>query len=216
MKNIILIAPPAAGKGTQSELLVKKYGYVHISMGDLLREESTKDTELGNEIKRLIAEGTLVNDDLTIELIRKKLNSIKGQHFCLDGFPRTIYQAHEFAKVLEELGNPDYIVLYLDLSKDAAYARINGRLICSCGKSYNIYDENLKPKVAGICDKCGKELVKRSDDNAESFKVRYETVLNNFADIKKFYQEQGKLETVNVERDVMEIFHDIEKVIVDD
>ncbi len=216
MKNVILVAPPAAGKGTQSELLVKEYGYIHISMGDLLREVIASGSEVGKQIKSIIDEGKLVDDDLTIDLIRDKLKAIKGHHYCLDGFPRTIYQAHEFDKVMDELGNEDYVVLYLDLSENKAYERIAGRLICSCGKSYNIFNEELKPKVEGICDNCGKELVKRTDDNAESFKTRYQVVLENFEPIKEFYANKGKLKIIDVDRNVDEIFSDIVKGITND
>ncbi len=209
MRNVILIAPPAAGKGTQSELLKKEYGYEHISMGDLLRQEIAAKTPVGLKIAGIIESGALVDDDLTITLLKNKLQEIKGKHYCLDGFPRTIYQAQEFDKVLGELGNEDYVVLYLDLNEDVAYKRIAGRLICSCGKSYNIFEENLKPKVAGICDNCGKELVKRSDDNAESFKTRYQVVLDNFGPIKEYYAQKGKLKIIDVDRDVDLIFHDI-------
>lgn len=216
MKNVILIAPPAAGKGTQSELLKTNYGYEHISMGDLLRNEIAKKSVIGQKIESIIAKGELVDDNLTIELLKNKLQEIKGSHYCLDGFPRTLYQAQEFDKVLSELGNDSYIVLYLDLDEKKAYERINGRLICSCGKSYNIYDENLKPKKAGICDDCGKELVKRTDDNLESFKIRYQVVLDNFGPIKEYYAQKEKLKVINVDRDVEEIFHDIVEGIMHD
>ena len=163
MKNVILIAPPAAGKGTQSELLVKNYGYIHISMGDLLRAEIAKGTEEGQKIKEIVATGALVDDDLTIKLLQKKLEELNSQKFIIDGFPRTFYQSQEFAKVLQNLGIDDYVAILLNLKKEDAIKRISGRLICKCGKSYNIYDEALKPKVEGVCDKCGEVLVKRDE-----------------------------------------------------
>lgn len=216
MKNVILIAPPAAGKGTQSELLVANYGYVHISMGDLLREVVASGSELGNQIKKIIDSGALVDDNLTIELIRNKLKELKGKHFIVDGFPRTFYQSQEFAKVLEELAIDNYIAILLDLKKEDAIKRIAGRLICKCGKSYNIYDENLKPKVEGICDKCGEALVKRDDDNVESFKTRYEVFETNVTPIKEFYEKLGKLVVIDVNRSIAEIATDIAKVIEND
>lgn len=216
MKNVILIAPPAAGKGTQSELLVNKFGYVHISMGDLLREVVASGSELGLKIKKIIDSGALVDDDLTIELIRNKLKTLNGQPFIVDGFPRTFYQAQAFAQVLEELKIDNYVAILLNLSKEDAVKRIAGRLICKCGKSYNIYDEALKPKVEGICDKCGAPLVKRDDDNVDSFKTRYEVFETNIAPIKNFYEEQGKLVVIDVNRAIEEIASDIVRVIKND
>lgn len=216
MKNVILIAPPAAGKGTQSELLVTNYGYVHISMGDLLREVIASGSDLGLKIKSILDSGTLVDDDLTIELIKKKLNTLNGKHFIVDGFPRTFYQAQEFAKVLKKLNIDDYVVILLNLSKEDAIKRITGRLICKCGRSYNIYDEKLQPKVAGICDKCGSKLVKRDDDNAESFKIRYEIFETNIEPIKDFYEKSNKLSIIDVNRSIEEIAEEIARVIKND
>lgn len=216
MKNIILIAPPAAGKGTQSEILVKNFGYVHISMGDLLREVVAKGDELGQKLAGIIASGALVDDDLTIDLIRDKLLEIKGQPFIVDGFPRTFYQSQAFQKVLAELGIDNYEAILLNLSEKDAIKRISGRLICKCGKSYNLNDEKLKPIVAGICDKCGEALVKRDDDNVESFKKRYEVFTTNIESIKKYYASLGKLKVIDVNRPIAEISADIEKEITND
>ncbi len=213
MKNIILIAPPAAGKGTQSEILVQKYGYTHISMGDLLREVISSGSTLGKELKNIIDSGALVNDDLTIELIYNKLKTLEGKPFIVDGFPRTMYQALEFEKVLTKLNITEYVAVLLDLSKEEAVKRIDGRLICKCGKSYNIYQDNLKPKVDGICDKCGAKLEKRDDDNVEAFKKRYEIFQTNIEPIKEHYQKLQKLEIIDVNRSISEIAEDIEKVI---
>ena len=119
MKNVILIAPPAAGKGTQSELLVNNYGYTHISMGDLLREVVASGSELGLKLKEIIDSGALVDDDLTIELIRNKLKELNGKPFIVDGFPRTFYQSQEFAKVLDELQINNYVAILLNLVKES-------------------------------------------------------------------------------------------------
>ena len=100
MKNIIFIAPPAAGKGTQSDMLTNNFGYIHISTGDMLREEIKADTELGKSIKNIIDEGKLVSDDIIITLIRNKLSNIKGKPFILDGFPRTLNQAQNLDTIL--------------------------------------------------------------------------------------------------------------------
>lgn len=205
MKNIIFIAPPAAGKGTQSTMLKENYGYNHLSTGDMLREVVSSGTDFGLQVKNIIDRGELVSDDIIINLINNKLAKIDGKPFILDGFPRTLNQA----KSLDNMLDKDYEVIYLDLTEEKAIERILGRLTCSCGKSYNLNVDNLKPKVEGICDGCGKELVKRNDDNVDSFKVRYKTFLDNTKPLMEYYEDKNKLHKINVNRNVEDIFKDI-------
>ena len=211
MKNIIFIAPPAAGKGTQSNMLKEKFGYVHISTGDMLREAINSGSKLGMDVKNIIDKGELVGDDLIIKLVKDKLTSLKGKPFILDGFPRTLNQAESLDKILTD----DYIVIYLDLDESEAINRITGRLTCNCGKSYNVNIDKLKPKVDGICDNCGSILIKRDDDNVESFKVRFNTFIKNTDSILKYYEDKEKLVKIDVNRDVQDIFESILEVIND-
>ena len=208
MKNIIFIAPPAAGKGTQSNMLKEKFGYNHISTGDMLREAINSGSEIGAEVKNIIDKGELVSDDLIIKLVKDKLTSLKGKPFILDGFPRTLNQAESLDKILTD----DYIVIYLDLDESEAINRITGRLTCNCGKSYNVNIDKLKPKVDGICDNCGNILIKRDDDNVESFKVRFKTFLDNTDSILKYYEDKEKLIKIDVNKDVQDIFESILEV----
>lgn len=208
MKNIIFIAPPAAGKGTQSNMLKEKFGYNHISTGDMLREAINSGSEIGKEVKNIIDKGELVSDDLIIKLVKDKLTSTDGKPFILDGFPRTLNQA----KSLDEILTDDYIVIYLDLDESEAINRITGRLTCNCGKSYNVNIDKLKPKVDGICDNCGSKLIKRDDDNVESFKVRFKTFLDNTDSILKYYEDKKRLVKIDVNRDVQDIFESILEV----
>ena len=208
MKNIIFIAPPAAGKGTQSNMLKEKFGYNHISTGDMLREAINSGSEIGKEVKNIIDKGELVSDVLIIKLVKDKLTSLKGKPFILDGFPRTLNQA----KSLDEILTDDYIVIYLDLDESEAINRITGRLTCNCGKSYNVNIDKLKPKVDGICDNCGSILIKRDDDNVESFKVRFKTFLDNTDSILKYYEDKEKLIKIDVNKDVQDIFESILEV----
>ena len=215
MKNIIFIAPPAAGKGTQSDMLTKNFGYEHISTGDMLREEIKADTELGKSIKNIIDEGKLVSDDIIITLIRNKLSNIKGKPFILDGFPRTLNQAQNLDTILNENNIDNYEAIYLEIDEEVASKRILGRLTCSCGKSYNIYDETFKPKVEGICDNCGAALIKRDDDNAESFKVRFQAFLDNNEPIMDYYRAKNKLNIVDVNTDSNTIYQSILEIVND-
>ena len=193
MKNIILIAAPAAGKGTLSDLLVKKYGYIHISTGDLLRDVSKQETELGKKIANMLKNGELVTDEIVFELLENKLKEI-DKPYILDGFPRTINQAYKYDELVEKLKKELGIVVVLNCDLDTLRKRIVGRHLCKdCGSIYNTLTGVNTPKVAGVCDTCGGMLYKRSDDNEESFKNRYDTYLEKTKPLIDFYQEKGNL-----------------------
>ena len=212
MKNIIFIAPPAAGKGTQSNMLKEKFGYNHISTGDMLREAINSGSEIGAEVKNIIDKGELVSDDLIIKLVKDKLTSTDGKPFILDGFPRTLKQA----QALEELLSDNYEVIYLKLSQADAIKRIEGRLTCSCGKTYNLNVTKLLPKQQGICDNCGKKLAKRNDDNIETFIIRYDNFINNTKVLIDYYKDKNKLHIIDVNRDIFDIFDDISRIVAND
>ncbi len=197
MKNVIFIAPPSAGKGTQSAILVDM-GYVHISTGDMLREEINKKSEIGLKVESIMQSGKLVSDDIVYELLKNKLTNI-NKSFILDGFPRTLNQAEMLDKLFKELNISDYEVIYLDITLEDALERALGRLTCECGASYSKNIKEFKPKVEGICDKCGKKLIARSDDNEESFKVRFQTFMENTLPIKEFYESKNKLHIIDTE-----------------
>ena len=215
MKNIIFIAPPAAGKGTQSAWLKEKYNYEHISTGDLLRQAIAEGTELGKQVEEVMAAGNLVSDDLMIALIKETLTKLpQDKPFILDGFPRTINQAEVLNELLEEIGIKDLIAIYLNIEEEEAMHRALGRVNCpNCNKGYNIYYEAMKPKVEDICDECGSKLDRRSDDNEESFKKRFQTYIENSTPIIDFYKDLGILAEVLVNRESNEIFEDIVKIL---
>ncbi len=214
MENVVFIAPPAAGKGTHSNSLKEKYGYIHISTGDLLRSEISKETEIGKEVKAVMDAGNLVSDDIIIKLLEDNLKNIIGKPFVLDGFPRTLNQAQKLTEIFNKM-NIGYEVIFLSIAQEEAMKRTLGRVVCNCGKTYNIYEETLKPKVEGICDVCGSKLVKRDDDNEESFKIRFNTFLKNNEPILDYYKGLNKLNIVNVNRDRKFVFEDVEEVIND-
>ena len=160
MKCIILIAAPAAGKGTISKYIEDKYNYKHISTGDLLREEVRKNTIIGKEIKPLLEKGSLVGDDIIEEVFKKEFKKTKS-NIILDGIPRTLIQAKMLDNLDEEYDNVDITkVINIDIDKNIAIERIESRLICEdCGSVYN--KNIIKDKV---CTKCGGNLISRSDD----------------------------------------------------
>ena len=199
MKNLILIAAPGAGKGTLSNDLLAKYDYVHISTGDLLREQVAKGDELGKKIQEYQVAGKLVPSEIVYEALEKKLNDPACENgYILDGFPRNLDQAKEYDKILERLKRDLGIVIVLDIPKEDLIKRITGRFTCKdCGEIHNIYSEELKPVKEGICNKCGGELTQRKDDNLESFEVRYQTYLESTAPLIDYYKEKGVLHVID-------------------
>ena len=211
--NIIFIAPPASGKGTQSELLVKEFGYQHISTGDLLRDKQNDGTELGFRIKSLLASGKLVDDETVTLLLKEKLNSISGP-FILDGYPRNLKQASILDNLLNELNKKIDVVIYLNVDENIAMKRALGRISCKeCGKIYNKYFDEMIPNVEGVCDICKGELISRSDDNEESFKIRFNTYLDNTKPLLDYYKNENKLVVIDKISTPEETFNEIKKVI---
>lgn len=214
MKNIIFIAPPAAGKGTQSELLVSEFGYNHISTGDLLRSKQNDGSELGNYIKDLLSQGKFVDDEIVTKLLSDKLSSIDGP-FILDGYPRNIEQANILENVLKSLNLSIDAVIYLNVDSETAMKRALGRVSCpKCNKIYNKYIEEKMPKVTNICDDCGVELIGRSDDNEESFKIRFDTYISQTQPLLDYYKSNGLLVIIDKVNTPNETFEEVKKVIL--
>ena len=174
MKNIIFLAVQGAGKGTFAKKLQEKYGYAHISTGDILRERAAVGDELGTQIKELIDNGIFVSNDIIYEAIEYKITQPDCENgYILDGFPRNLEQAEGYDKILEKLGKDLGVVINLTIPEELLKQRIIGRRICKgCGAIYNVYNEEFQPKQEGICDKCGSKLGRRDDDDPEVVKNR--------------------------------------------
>lgn len=208
MKNIILYGAPAAGKGTQCELLVEKFGYVHISMGQLFRDLDDS-TELNRDIHDKISKGILIDDETTSQLLKQKLGEIKNKSVILDGFPRTLNQA----KILDTFFD-NYIVINIDVSEDVALNRVLGRRTCDkCNKIYNIYSKEMAPKKDNLCDNCNIELSSRTDDNAESFKTRFNIYLDNVKSVLDYYDDKKLLYVVKSCESKNDTFDSINKIL---
>lgn len=212
MQDIILIAPPAAGKGTQAKLLSSKYQIPHISTGDLLRAATG---ELGDIVKKTMESGALVSDDLVLKLLEERISKEDCQNgIILDGFPRNVSQAESYIKLLEKLNRPLGYVIYLDASKEVTQKRIVGRLSCpTCGAVYNDQIDDNKPKKFGTCDICNGPLTKRSDDNLETFEKRYQTYMNETYPLLDYFRSKGKLFTVGSGISKERTLSEIEKII---
>ena len=218
MKNIIFIAPPAAGKGTQSKLVSEEYNIPHISTGDLLREEIAKGTSLGKSIKEDMEKGNLVSDEVITTLLKNRITSEDCKNgYILDGYPRNITQAKIYNEMLDELGYDKGVVIFFDIDKERALKRTLSRIICSnCGSSYNLLVEELKPKKENICDRCGTELNTRKDDTEEVFIHRFDTYINSTKDLIDYYNELGLLHKIEVlDKPASVIFEEVKKVLND-
>ena len=182
--NITFIAPPASGKGTQSQKISKKYHLEHISTGDLLRNVTDPN------IKEKIDNGQFVSDEIISKLLKQKLIEIGPKGYVLDGFPRNINQAKLYEKMLKELNIKLGIVIVLDIDKIIALKRITGRRICpKCGSVFNNLFADTKAKTEGVCDNCGHNLVSRADDNEETFEKRYQIYQKETAPLIDYFKD---------------------------
>ena len=199
MKSLIFIAPPAAGKGTQSEIISKKYNIPSISTGDLLRDARNQDNEIGRIIREKQDKGLLVDDEIVLNLLKNRLNeSDCANGYILDGFPRNTSQAIAYEKILNELNKELGIVILLEAPKVLLMKRITGRISCPKGKAvYNSLSDHMKPVKEGICNNCGTSLVRRSDDNEETFNQRFQTYIDKTEPLINYYKEKGNLYKVD-------------------
>lgn len=212
--NLILIAPPAAGKGTLASMLKEKYGYVCISAGELLRGVDPS-TELGREIREIQSRRELVSDTITNKLMKERLmkDDIKNG-FILDGYPRLMPQVEALKDICSELNlKIDYAVL-LNVNYETGLKRTIGRYICpNCKKSYNVLTGVNTPKVENMCDDCKVELTRRNDDNEEAYKKGYETYIKNCTPVIEHYRDLGMLIELDGEKTADEVMKDFDNIV---
>lgn len=216
MKNIIFIAPPAAGKGTISSMICSKYNIPHISTGDLLRNEIASSTKIGLQIKESMARGEFVSDELITKLLRKRLsNKDCNKGYVLDGYPRNLHQAEIYDNLLKELSFDEGTVIFLDIDKETAINRIKSRMVCpKCGMSYNLSTPELSPVREGLCDGCSSVLTIRTDDTEETFESRFDTYMKETYPLVEYYQNKNNLVRIDVKgKTPEEIFNEVKKVI---
>lgn len=218
MKNIMFIAPPAAGKGTQADLIVDKYKIPHISTGDILRDISKEDTELGDYVSEVLSSGELVKDEITYKLIEKRLSNNDCKNgFIIDGFPRNIEQAIRYDQILNKLNYNIGNVFLINIDKKALEKRVIGRRICEdCNAVYNINSVENSPQVDSICDICGGKLYQRNDDNLEAFENRYNLYVENVTPLVEYYKQKKVLYEINGNKNADEVFKQIDNIISGD
>ena len=196
--NLILLGAPGAGKGTQAELLVKKLSIPAISTGNMLREAIANGTELGKKAKQFMDEGALVPDELILGIIGDRVAQDDcANGFILDGVPRTLAQA----EALEAKGIRIDHVVSIEVDDSVIESRMTGRRVCGkCGASYHVVAN--PPKVDGVCDSCGSELVIRKDDKPETVRKRLEVYHATTEVLKDFYGKLGRLCIVNGDQSI--------------
>jgi len=205
--NIIVIGPPGAGKGTQSERISGELGIPHISTGDMLRQHSDLETEHGMA-RDYMDRGDLVPDKIVYSILDHRLKKRDTENgFVLDGFPRDISQARH----LESMEKID-VVISLEVDKNNVIRRLTGRRICdSCGKTFHL---DYKPPVKeGVCDKCGSDLVQREDDKKDVIEQRLKKYRDKTLPLKEFYRKKGVLRKVDGNKDIEAVWNDIKEMI---
>lgn len=195
--RLILLGPPGAGKGTQAKRVIEEFDIPHISTGDIFRKNIKEKTELGQKVEGLLAQGKLVPDELTIEIVWDRLDQEDCKSgFLLDGFPRTIPQAEALDEGLAKRGLKLDRVLNIDVDKDSLVKRLSGRRVCpSCGASYHI--DNNPTKVDGICDACQTPVIQREDDKEETVLDRIKVYDSQTKPLVDFYNKQDLVFTVD-------------------
>jgi adenylate kinase len=211
--RIVLLGPPGAGKGTQAKKIADRYGIVHISTGDLFRDNIKNKTPLGQKAKAYMDAGNLVPDELVIALVEDRIAKDDCRDgYLLDGFPRTVAQASALSEYNEKVGKPLDFALSIEVPEDKLVSRIVGRRVCpNCGASFHI--KFNPPKQDGICDRCGEKLVQRKDDTEATVKNRLDVYNKETAPLIDFYRCKGILKAVDGDQDVDIVTADIFKAL---
>jgi adenylate kinase len=205
--RLILLGAPGSGKGTQAKTLSEYYKTKRISLGDILREEVKKGTDLGKKVKGYMEKGVLVPDDIVSLVIEE---NIDRDGFIIDGYPRNISQAQNLDDILNKKGSNLDTAIYLDVNESIVIKRLSGRRVCkACGANFHI--ENMPPKRPGICDLCGAELIQRNDDKPEVIRKRWQVFEEESQPLINYYKEKKKLIVIDANREAEEVFEDIIK-----
>lgn len=204
-----MLGAPGAGKGTQAIKIADKYDIPHISTGDIFRANIKGGTELGQKAKSYIDKGELVPDEVTIGMLLDRIAQDDCKNgYVLDGFPRTIPQAESLTEALKSQGDRIDFALNIDVPDEAIIKRMSGRRACpKCGATYHIV--YAAPKTENICDKCGTELIIRSDDKPETVKDRLNVYHQQTEPLIAYYKTAGVLREVDGTQELPKVFEDV-------
>ncbi|MBB3608143.1 adenylate kinase [Rhizobium sp. BK602] len=212
--RLILLGPPGAGKGTQAQRIVEKHGIPQLSTGDMLRAAVAAGTEVGKRAKAVMDAGKLVSDDIVNAIVSERIDQPDcARGFILDGFPRTLVQADATEAMLKAKGLDLSAVIEIKVDDAVLADRISGRYTCAnCGAGY--HDENLRPRVEGVCDRCGSTHFKRrADDNRETVVERLQVYYKETSPLIGYYYAKGKLRSVDGMADIEHVTADIEAIL---
>ena len=215
--NIIMLGAPGTGKGTIAGILSENLGIPQISTGDIFRKNIKEGTELGKLADSYISKGQLVPDDVTVQIVVERLNEPDAKNgVILDGFPRTVVQADKLKQILNEKGEKVDITINLTTPEDEIIERIVNRRVCSNQNCKAVYNIVLNPpKVEGICDKCGSELITRKDDKVETVKIRLEQYFKQTSPLVDYYEKEGILYSAVVSKSINKLGADVAKDILE-
>ena len=215
--NIIMLGAPGTGKGTIASILAEKLGIPQISTGDIFRKNIKEGTELGKLADSYISKGQLVPDEVTVKIVEDRLNQPDAKNgVILDGFPRTIVQADKLKEILKDKGEKVDITINLETPEEEIIERIVNRRVCSNQECKAVYNVVLHPpKVEGICDKCGSELITRKDDKIETVKSRLEQYFTSTSPLVEYYKKEGILYSATVSKTINKLGEDVAKDILE-
>ena len=204
--KIIMLGAPGAGKGTRAKQIADKYSIPHISTGDIFRANIKNGTELGKKAKQYMDQGALVPDELTCDLVMDRIQQDDCKNgFVLDGFPRTIPQAEALDAALGKINEKMDYAIDVDVPDENIVNRMSGRRAClNCGATYHLI--SIPPKVEGICDRCGSEIVLREDDKPETVQKRLKVYHEQTQPLIDYYKNQGILKSVDGTQPMDEVF----------
>ncbi len=214
--KIVLLGPPGAGKGTQAKSISNRYSILHISTGDIFRKNISENTPLGVEAKRYMDNGQLVPDEVTINMVKDRLEQDDCKNgYLLDGFPRTVHQAEALEEFLNSRGESLDTSLLIEVPTNFILERMTGRRVCpSCGASYHV--KFNPPTEDGKCDVCGSDVIQRKDDTVETVQERLDVYQRQTQPLIDFYEAKNKLSVVDGTKAINEVFEDICKILGSD
>jgi adenylate kinase len=205
-----MVGAPGAGKGTQAALLSERLGIPHVASGDIFRDHIKRGTPLGKKVKSYLDSGSLVPDDLTIQLISDRLSRPDtDEGVILDGFPRTRRQAEVLDSMLAKQGGRVAAALYVDVDREELMRRLAGRWLCTAAADHVYHEIARPPKRAGVCDIDGAELYQRDDDRPDTIQARLEQQLPPMFEVVDYYTDRDVLSTVDGDRPMAEVTEDL-------
>ncbi|ERK32462.1 adenylate kinase [Clostridium intestinale] len=211
--KVVLFGPPGAGKGTQAKSICNRYSIPHISTGDIFRKNISENTPLGIEAKKYIDNGQLVPDEVTINMVKDRLQAEDCKlGYLLDGFPRTVHQANALEEFLYDRKESLDTALLIQVPSEFILERMTGRRVCpSCGASYHV---KFNPtKIESKCDVCGSDIIQRKDDSEETVKERLAVYERQTQPLIEYYKDKDLLSVVDGTKAINEVFESICKIL---